>query len=165
MNDEIEKFDLVILGTGAAAFSAAIKASEMSNGEMTIAMIGSGPLGGTCVNVGCVPSKYLLEASHLVYYSQHPKMIGIQGSQVKFDFTEVMIGLRNYVNQARETKFVQVIKNYPNVKIFTGTGKFIDRKVIRISDLDGNNAGTVSGSNILIATGSHPTIPNIPVLV
>ncbi len=164
MNDEIEKFDLVILGTGAAAFSAAIKASEMSNGEMTIAMIGSGPLGGTCVNVGCVPSKYLLEASHLVYYSQHPKMIGIQGSQVKFDFTEVMNGLRNYVNHARETKYVQVIRNYPNVKIFTGTGKFIDRKVIRISDLDGNNAGTVSGSNILIATGSHPTIPNIPEL-
>ncbi|MEM4778829.1 MAG: FAD-dependent oxidoreductase, partial [Thermoplasmatales archaeon] len=74
--NELEKFDLVILGRGAAAFSAAIKASELSKGEMTIAMIGTGPLGGTCVNVGCVPSKYLLEASHFVFQSLHPRIPG-----------------------------------------------------------------------------------------
>ena len=57
-------FDLVILGWGAAAFSASIKASELTSGGAAIAMVGRGPIGGTCVNVGCVPSKYLLEASH-----------------------------------------------------------------------------------------------------
>lgn len=52
-----EEYDLIILGWGTAAFSSAIKASELSGGEMKIAMIGFGPLGGTCVNVGCIPSK------------------------------------------------------------------------------------------------------------
>ncbi|MGC8562917.1 MAG: FAD-dependent oxidoreductase, partial [Thermoplasmata archaeon] len=161
MNSEIQKFDLVILGRGAAAFSAAIKASELSNGEMTIAMIGTGPLGGTCVNVGCVPSKYLLEASHSVFRSEHPKMAGIHATPMKYDFSEVMNGLRSYVAHARDSKYVQVIENYSNVKLFTGLGKFVDKKTINISDSDGKEVTVVSGSNILIATGSHPAVPKI----
>ncbi|MGC8609480.1 MAG: hypothetical protein ACP5UV_06400 [Thermoplasmata archaeon] len=57
---------------------------------MSIAMIGTGPLGGTCVNVGCVPSKYLLEASHRVFMPDHPRMKGIYETAVKYDFSEVM---------------------------------------------------------------------------
>lgn len=161
MNSEVQKFDLVILGRGAAAFSAAIKASELSNGEMTIAMIGTGLLGGTCVNVGCVPSKYLLEASHSVFRPKHPTMAGIQTTSVKFDFSEVMNGLRSYVANARDSKYVQVIENYGIVKLFTGLGRFVDKKTIMISDSEGNEVTAVSGSNILVATGSHPTLPNI----
>ena len=161
MNSKVQKFDLVILGRGAASFSAAIKASELSNGEMTIAMIGVGPLGGTCVNVGCVPSKYMLEASHSVFRPGHPRMAGIHTITVKYNFSEVMDGLRSYVAHARDSKYAQVIENYGNVSIFTGLGKFTDKKTIMVSDSDGNEVATVSGSNILIATGSHPTIPNI----
>ncbi len=161
MNSDAKKFDLVILGRGAAAFSAAIKASELSNGEMTIAMIGTGPLGGTCVNVGCVPSKYLLEASHSVFKPGHPRIAGIHATPVKHDFSEVMEGLRSYVAHARDTKYVQVIENYSNVKIFNGLGKFVDAKTVKVSDTEGNEIALVSGSHILIATGSRPTIPNI----
>ncbi|MCL4451425.1 MAG: mercury(II) reductase [Candidatus Thermoplasmatota archaeon] len=161
MNDEIKKFDLVILGKGAAAFSAAIKASELSDGEMSIAMIGTGPLGGTCVNVGCVPSKYLLEASHAVFNPSHPKMPGIFETTVKNDFSEVMSGLRSYVAHARDAKYAKVIESYSNVKLFNGLGKFVDRKTVMIIDPDGKESSTVSGSNILIATGSNPTAPPI----
>ena len=161
MNSEVQKFDLVILGRGAAAFSAAIKASELSNGEMTVAMIGTGPLGCTCVNVGCAPSKYLLEASHSVFRPEHPRMAGIHTTRLKYDFLEVMDGLRSYVAHARDSKYVRVIENYRNVKLFTGLGKFVDKKTVTISDSDGNDIALVSGSNILIATGSHPAIPNI----
>ena len=161
MTSEIQKFDLVILGRGAAAFSAAIKASELSNGEMTVAMIGNGLLGGTCVNVGCVPSKYLLEASHSVFRPGHPKMAGIHSTRVKYEFSEVMDGLRSYVAHARYSKYAQVIKNYNNVKLFNGLGRFVDKKTIRVSDSEGNDIAMVYGSNVLIATGSHPTIPNI----
>jgi len=104
LNGEIQKFDLVILGRCAAAFSAAIKASEFSNGEMTIAMIGVGPLGGTCVNMWCVPSKYMLEASPSVFRPGHPRMSGIHTTRVKYDFSEVMDGLRSYVAHARDAK-------------------------------------------------------------
>ena len=161
MKSKVQKFDLVILGRGAAAFSAAIKASELSNGEITIAMIGTGPLGGTCVNVGCVPSKYLLEASHSVFRLEHPKMPGIHTTPVNYDFSEVMNGLRSYVANARDSKYVQVIENYRNVNLFDGLGKFVDKKTVMVSDPDGNEIALVSGSNILIATGSHPTVPNI----
>ncbi|MCL4340741.1 MAG: mercury(II) reductase [Candidatus Thermoplasmatota archaeon] len=161
MAANVEKFDLVILGRGAAAFSAAIKASELSSGEMTIAMIGTGPLGGTCVNVGCVPSKYLLEASHSVFRPGHPKMPGIEATMVKFDFSRVMNGLRSYVANARDSKYVQVMENYGNVKLFEGLGKFMGRKTVGVYDKNGNDIAVVSGSNILIATGSHPTVPNI----
>jgi mercuric reductase len=161
LDGNTQKFDLLILGRGAAAFSATIKASEMSNGQMSIAMIGVGPLGGTCVNVGCVPSKYLLEASHSVFKPEHPTMAGIHTTQVKYDFSEVMNGLRSYVAQARDSKYVKVIENYSNVKLFTGFGKFVDKKTIKLYDPEGNEIAMVSGSNILIATGSHPAIPNI----
>ncbi|MEM1995789.1 MAG: mercury(II) reductase [Thermoplasmatales archaeon] len=159
--NELEKFDLVILGRGAAAFSAAIKASELSKGEMTIAMIGTGPLGGTCVNVGCVPSKYLLEASHFVFQSLHPRIPGIYGAKVKFDFSDVMNGLRAYVNKTRDDKYVKVLEYYSNVKVFTGFGKFIDKRTVSITDQNGKEVARVYGSNIIVATGSHPVIPNI----
>lgn len=159
--NNIQKFDFVILGRGAAAFSAAIKASELSNGEMTIAMVGTGPLGGTCVNVGCVPSKYLLEASHSVFNPDHPRMQGIYETKVRHDFSEVMKGLRSYVSHAREQKYVKVIQSYSNVTLFTGLGRFIDRKTIEINDTNGDQVGVISGSNVLIATGSRPTAPKI----
>lgn len=161
LNSEMQKFDLVILGRGAAAFSAAIKASELSNGEMTIAMIGVRPLGGTCVNVGCVPSKYLLEASHSIFKPEHPRMEGIHATPVKYDFSEVMNGLRSFVASARDSKYVQVIENYSNVRLFTGVGRFVDKKTVKVSDEEGNEIAVVSGSNILIATGSHPMVPDI----
>ena len=158
MSIDIQEFDLVILGKGAAAFSAAIKASELSNGEMTIAMVGTGPLGGTCVNVGCVPSKYLLEASHLVFNPGHPRMHGIYETTVKHDFSEVMNGLRAYVAHARDAKYAKVVESYENVKVFEGLGKFVDRKIVSILDQGGKELTRVSGSNILIATESlHAT--------
>ncbi|MCL4333537.1 MAG: mercury(II) reductase [Candidatus Thermoplasmatota archaeon] len=158
---EVQKFDLVILGRGAAAFSAAIKASELSNGEMTIAMVGTGPLGGTCVNFGCVPSKYLLEGSHSVFYPMNPKMQGVSKTSVGFDFTKIMEGLRSYVAKVRNSKYENVIGNYRNVKLLTGKGKFVDNKTISISDMDEREIALVSGSKVIIATGSRPKVPNI----
>jgi mercuric reductase len=161
MRKEPKRYDLVILGRGAAAFSAAIKGSEISNGEMSIALIGTGPLGGTCVNVGCVPSKYLLEASHRVFMPKHPRIDGIYETIVNHDFSTVMKGLRSYVRDARESKYAEVIRNYNNVTLYDGLGKFLDRKTVGIEDDKGRNVRIVSGSNILIATGSRPSIPNI----
>jgi len=151
----------VILGRGAAAFSAAIKASELSKGEMSIAMIGTGHLGGTCVNVGCVPSKYLLEASHRVFMPEHPRMEGIYETEVRHDFSAIMGGLRSYVEHARESKYAEVIKNYGNVKLYDGLARFVDRKTLEVKDSSGRNMSSLSGSNILIATGSRPSVPNI----
>ena len=161
MSGESRQFDLVIVGRGAAAFSAAIKASELSNGEMGIAVVGTGLIGGTCVNVGCVPSKYLLEASHAIFRPGNPRIAGVYRTNANFSFPEVMKGLRSYVTHARETKYVRVIEGYKNVELFTGLGKFVDRKTIKVSDSNGKDIGLLTGSNILIATGSRPSVPKI----
>ena len=152
------QFDLVILGWGAAAFSAAIKASELTSGGATIAMIGKGPIGGTCVNVGCVPSKYLLEASHLAFNPRHPRMPGVGAVGPKVDFGKVMDGLRAYVDHARSAKYEEVIRNYPNVTLIEGLGSFLDERTVKV---EGPSGGEVSGSQVIIATGSAPTVPKI----
>ncbi|MCL5731204.1 MAG: mercury(II) reductase [Candidatus Thermoplasmatota archaeon] len=154
-------YDLVIIGRGAAAFSAAIKASEISHGEMRIAMVGTGPLGGTCVNVGCVPSKYLLEASHAVFNPSHPRIAGIHSTEVKHDFSEIMNGLRSYVDHARDLKYAKVIQSYGNVTVYEGLGRFSDPHTVIVENPSGNETARISGSNILIATGSRPVVPNI----
>ena len=157
----VKDFDLVILGWGAAAFSAAIRASELTSAGATIVMIGRGPIGGTCVNVGCVPSKYLLEASHQVFNFQHPKMPGIAVVEARHDFGKVMEGLRSYVDHARSVKYDEVIRSYKNVTLIEGLGTFLDNKTVRVEGSAAQSEGEVSGSQVLVATGSTPTVPKI----
>ena len=84
----MEKYDLIIIGGGAGAFAAAIKADEL--GAKT-AIINSGlPLGGTCVNVGCVPSKTLLHAAELVHTAKHHNVPGIELTVGKADYASVV---------------------------------------------------------------------------
>ena len=81
----MKEYDLIILGAGAAGFAAAIKASEITENKATIATISGGLLGGTCVNVGCVPSKYLLDASNYYFHSKKNPFPGVSLNG-KFNF-------------------------------------------------------------------------------
>ena len=153
-------YDLIIIGKGAAAFSAAVKASEITYGEARIAMIGYGPLGGTCVNVGCVPSKYLIEAAQRVYEPSRPKLPGIEPSRVSFSFSEIMRGLRGFVERSRRSKYEDVLASYPNITVIDGAARFLDGKKVQVSKQDSTEV--VSGTSIIIATGSRPYVPDIP---
>lgn len=150
-------YDLAIIGCGAAAFSAAIKASELTGGKISIAMVGSGELGGTCVNSGCVPSKYLLEASHAFFYPRRSRFRGISSVQPELDFQELMEGVRKLVKEMREAKYEKVIRYYPNVKLIRGKAKFRNEEELEISD----GRETVKAKKVIIATGSRPAIPSI----
>jgi len=152
----MEYYDLVIIGWGAAGFSAAIRASEITSGKARIAIIGTGQIGGTCVNVGCVPSKYLIEASQRIYEPSNPKMRGILPVKVSYDFHEIMAGLREHVTNLRKSKYIDVLASYPNVTLYEGIARFIDEKKVQVA-----NDMVVSGRNIIIATGSRPAIPAI----
>lgn len=67
-----------------------IKASELSERKASVLMVGTGPIGGTCVNVGCVPSKDLLEASHANFYPRNPRFSGIEPAHPNADFRKVI---------------------------------------------------------------------------
>ncbi|MEM3267278.1 MAG: mercury(II) reductase [Conexivisphaerales archaeon] len=149
------KYDIVIIGRGAAAFSAAIKASELSDGKASIAMVGNGPLGGTCVNVGCVPSKYLLEASHAYFYSKAGRFRGVRTADPSLDFSEVMEGTRALVSSFRKEKYEKVLSSYSNVESIDGYAKFNSSESIEVS------GKTIRYKSAIIATGSSPSIPPI----
>jgi len=146
-------FDLVILGSGSAAFAAALKAAD--HGAKT-AMIERGVLGGTCVNVGCVPSKNLLRAGELRYYDSHREFPGISPGRTSLEFNRVIEQKNQIVRGLRKEKYSDVLRSLPSTKLFRGEARFVSRTRVKV---DGIN---VDGRKFIVATGSSPRIPSIP---
>ena len=147
-------YDLIIIGGGSAAFAAAIKASEL---EKKVLMINDGlPIGGTCVNVGCVPSKTLIRTAEQFHIANHPSFSSIKSGDNKINFKEVIRQKTELVDELREHKYVNVLKDDSNVTILKAYGKLIDKNTI---EADGKK---YSAENILIATGSTTFVPDIP---
>src|SRR5713226_3400878 len=146
-------FDLVILGSGSAAFAAALRAAD--HGAKT-AMIERGVLGGTCVNVGCVPSKNLLRAGELRYYDSHREFPGISPGKTTLEFNTIIEQKNQIVRGLRKEKYSDVLRSLPSTKLFRGNAKFVSRTRVKV---DGIN---VDGKKFVVATGSSPRIPSIP---
>lgn len=146
-------FDLLIIGGGSAAFAAAIKASEL---EKKVLMINSGlPVGGTCVNVGCVPSKTLIRTAEQFYAANHPNFNGIKSANNKIDFKEVIRQKTALVDGLRQDKYVDVLKDDPNVTILKAHAKFVDKNSVEA------DKKIYTADKILIATGSKTFIPEV----
>ena len=150
----MSEYDLAIIGKGAAAFSAAIKISELTSNQIKIAMIGYGPIGGTCVNVGCVPSKYLIEASKNFEMAKKPLYEGIK-TDASIDFNKFMETLNDFVVTERTEKYEKVIKNFDNIDLYDGKAKFVNKNTVTVSNQK------ITAFNFLIATGSRTSVPDI----
>ena len=147
------KYDLVIIGGGAGGFGAAIKANDL--GART-AMINTGlPLGGTCVNVGCVPSKALLYAGEVLHAADHHGVPGIGLIRDQFDFPTVVQAELDMVRELRDEKYEHVLNQLENITLFEGKGQFISPNEVTV------NGDTVEGEKFLIATGSTARVPAI----
>src|SRR6266702_3503261 len=147
------KYDLVIIGGGAGAFAAAIKANEL--GART-ALINDGlPLGGTCVNVGCVPSKTLLRAAELLHQVKHHSIPGIELSVQKADYAAVVADELALVEQLRTEKYEQVLADLENVTFIKGKAAFTSPNQVRVGDQ------RVEGYKFIIATGSTAIVPDV----
>lgn len=147
----MEEFDFVILGSGSAAFAAAIKASEFG---AKVAMIERGTVGGTCVNVGCVPSKRLLNVGDIYYYGDH-NYNGIDIKAGGLDLEAIVKQKDDIVSDLRTTKYSDVVESLPNTTFIKGSAKFVSKDHV---DIDGRR---ILGRKFLVATGSSPTIPSI----
>src|SRR6058998_2072872 len=146
-------FDLVILGSGSAAFAAALKAADHG---AKIAMVERGTIGGTCVNVGCVPSKNLLRAGELRYYDSNRDFPGIKPGRTTIEFKKVMEQKDQIVRGLRKEKYSDVLRSLPSTRLFRGNARFVSRTRVKV---DGIN---VDGKKFVVATGSSPRIPSIP---
>lgn len=147
------RFDLLIIGGGSAAFAAAIRTSELG-GKAVIINKGL-PTGGTCVNVGCVPSKTLIRTAEMIHQANHPRFEGIESKAAITDFKKIIEQKRQMVSDLREGKYVDVITDDPNIRLMEGFGRFLDEHTV---DVEGTS---FYGKNILIATGAAPWAPKI----
>ncbi|MEZ5413653.1 MAG: mercury(II) reductase [Opitutaceae bacterium] len=146
---------LLILGGGGAAFAAALKASSLG-ARATIINDGL-PMGGTCVNVGCVPSKTLLRAAEALHRAQTPGGFdGIETTGKLADFAAVMNQKRELVEALRQAKYADVIGDDPLIKFVHGRGQLIDARTIEV------NGERLSGDAVLICTGAWPAVPAVP---
>lgn len=144
-------FDFVIIGGGAAGFGGAIKASELGS---SVAMIEHGTIGGTCVNVGCVPSKRMLTVGDIFYYGDH-NYKGINLTKGTLKFKSVTKETNDLVEMQRTEKYVNIINDLPNSTFIKGSARFVSRNEVKV------NGKKIRGKKFLIATGASPKIPPI----
>lgn len=157
----MQKFDLIIIGGGAGAFAAAIRANEL---KAKTAIVNAGlPLGGTCVNVGCVPSKTLLYAGEVLHHAKHHGVPGVELEVKKFDFQKVVQDELSLVEKLRQEKYEKVLKNLEYVTLIEGKAKFVSQNEIEVnpSTSSGQAGEKLSAEKFIIAAGSTATIPPI----
>ena len=149
----MKTFDLIIIGGGAGSFAASIRADEL--GAKT-ALINAGlPLGGTCVNVGCIPSKTLLWAGETMHHAKHHGIPGVDIEVKNFDFQKVVQDELSLVEEMRQEKYEKVLKNLEHVTAIEGRAKFISQNEVVV------NGEKLSAEKFILAVGSTATIPPI----
>ncbi len=147
-------FDLTVIGAGSAGFSAAITAAEEG---ARVALIGYGTIGGTCVNVGCVPSKAIIRATETLHVASATRRFdGFEASARITDWAAVIGQKRALVDDLRAAKYIDVLPNYNNVTYMEGAASFSANGKLVV------NGDAVRTEKIIIATGSRPHVPDIP---
>lgn len=153
-NDKGENdYDLIIIGGGSAAFSAMTTANDSG---LSVMLINGGlDIGGTCVNVGCVPSKHLIRAGESIHKASYSPFAGITPVAPKVDYGQIIRDKKALVLAMREKKYLKVAKSVENVTIVEGWANFVNDKTIEV------NGKNYTASKFLISTGSTTNIPNI----
>ncbi len=147
-------FDVIVIGSGPGGYVAAIRCSQL--GMKTAIIEKYNALGGTCLNVGCIPSKALLDSSeHYFNAVNHFEEHGITTGKVKADINKMIERKAGVVRKMNDGINFLMKKNKIIVK--NGFGSFVDGNTIKIAKEDGSEEN-ISGKNIIIATGSKPTI-------
>jgi mercuric reductase len=145
-------YDLAVVGSGGGAFAAAIKATELG---ARVVMVERGTVGGTCVNVGCVPSKTLLRGSELYHHAGHHPFAGLATSAGTVDLA-ALVGQKNELAAClRQRKYLDLAEEY-GWELVRGEARFDDASTLRVGE------ATIRAGKVLLATGARPAVPPIP---
>ena len=152
-------YDLIVIGGGSAAFSAAIKFADEGK---KVCVIENWIIGGTCLNRGCVPSKHLLEAARIYYEPLSNKFKGIETKQARIDVKELIKVKTELLDSLREMKYYNVLKGYGNITFIEGRGSFASKNSVKVVPNDKNKESfNITSEKFIIATGSKNQIINI----
>lgn len=149
---------VAIVGSGSAAFAAAIRVTE-SGARVTL--IESGVLGGTCVNIGCVPSKILIRAAHTAHEQAHPRFDGIKPQPPVIDWPTLAAQQQGRVDELRQAKYQAVLDGNPKISLRHGRARFLDPHTLVVGSRE-TESSRVTADRFLIVTGATADIPEIP---
>lgn len=151
-------YDVIIIGSGPGGYVCAIRCAQL--GMKTAIIEKYNTLGGTCLNVGCIPSKAMLDSSHAYHDATHKfEAHGINIGTPKIDFKQMVARKQGVVDQM--TKGVEFLMKKNKIDTYTGMGSFIDANTVQV---DGEKTEKLTGKNIIIATGSKPSsIPGVEI--
>ena len=151
-----DTYDLVIVGAGPGGYVAARKAAGMG---MSVALIDRGPVGGTCVNRGCIPAKALLHASTLYREMKSCERFGLHAEEVSFDLQEIY----RYKDEAADRMRGELEEEFCRlgVDLIRGSAVICRDRMVRVTDEDGS-VSVCQGKNILVAAGAKATLADIP---
>jgi dihydrolipoamide dehydrogenase len=149
----MSSFDVVIIGSGPGGYVSAIRCAQL--GFKTAIIEKYSTLGGTCLNVGCIPSKALLSSSHHYAEIKHFADHGIEVSgEVKVNLEKMIARKKSVVDQT--SGGINFLMDKNKITVFNGLGSFVDATHVAIAKADGTSE-TIEGKNIIIATGSKPS--------
>ena len=148
----MQSFDLLILGAGPGGYVCAFRAAQLG---LKVALVDKRPtLGGTCLNVGCIPSKALLHATeHFAWAKNHAAESGIKLGAVEIDVAALL--KRKDAIVAKLTGGIAQLAKARKVTVFTGTASFSEPKTVQVTSADGK-VEDITAPNVVIATGSGP---------
>jgi dihydrolipoamide dehydrogenase len=147
--------DIIVIGGGPGGYVAAIRASQLG---AKVTLIEKGKLGGTCLNVGCIPTKVLLQTAEVYSEFKSSQAMGLKLSSVEVDWDVLQIRKASVVNQLVDGVYGLLASN--KVELIEGSAEIIDKNRIRVEKKDGSSINLEAGG-IIIASGSSPVIPPI----
>jgi len=148
----MSSYDVTIIGSGPGGYVAAIRCAQL--GLKTAIIEKYDTLGGTCLNVGCIPSKALLDSSEHYHNAVHNfEEHGIETKSVKANITQMIKRKNDVVSQT--CAGVKFLMDKNKVDVYNGHGSFIDKNTVKVAHKDGSETSLTS-KNIIIATGSKP---------
>lgn len=149
-SDFMKEYDIIVIGSGSGM---EIVEKALSQG-LKVALVDKGPLGGTCLNVGCIPSKMLIYPADRIAEIQEAKKLGINADIKSIDFDSIMKRMRKNVKQ-NQSHMKQGIKQTKNLDFYDGEGHFVDDYILKIK----NNK--IKGKKIFIVSGARLLVPPI----
>lgn len=149
---------VVIIGSGSASFAAALRAAEEG---ATVTIVEAGVVGGTCVNVGCVPSKILIRAAQMAHQQAHHPFTAIDRQTPRIDRAALLRQQQSRVEELRYAKYEAILESNASITLVQGRARFIDANTIEVSQA-GAASQRFTADRVLIATGRSSIVPGTP---
>jgi mercuric reductase len=154
-----DNLHIAVIGSGGAAMAAALKSTERG---ARITLIERGTIGGTCVNIGCVPSKIMIRAANVAHQRRtSPFDKGITATEPSIDRPMLLAQQQARVDELRHAKYEGILDDNPAITVLKGEARFIDANTVRVTAPDGTER-ELGFDRAFIGTGARPTIPPIP---